>query len=175
MTQSDAELVGLVLDGDSAAFAQLVRRYEAPVQAVSVNILGNRDAADDAAQETFIKAYEKLGSLRRPAAFGPWLLKIAGRSALDATRRSHKAEPLERFAHIPAPGDDGQLDSAKQELLAVVLKLPKAQRQVVMLRYFGAHSVRETADAVGRSVGTVTKQLSRAHERLRNMLKGYEL
>lgn len=175
MTQSDAELVGAVLDGDRGAFAYLVRRYEAPVRAVGMNILANTDAADDAAQEAFIKAYEKLNRLRTPAAFGPWLLRIAGRCALDATRRMRKAEQMERFAHIPAPGDDGQLDSAKQELLAVVLKLPKAQRQVVMLRYFGAHSVRETADAVGRSVGTVTKQLSRAHERLRNMLKGYEL
>lgn len=175
MTQSDAELVELVLNGDSAAFAQLVRRYEAPVRAVGMNILGNRDTADDVAQEAFIKAYEKLNRLRTPAAFGPWLLKIAARCALDATRRMCKAEQMERFAHIPAPNSDGQLDSAKQELLAAVLKLPKAQRQVVMLRYFGAHSVREVSDMCQRSVGTVTKQLSRAHERLRNMLKGYEL
>jgi len=175
LTQSDAELVGLVLNGDSTAFAQLVRRYEAPVRAVGMNILGNTDAADDTAQEAFIRAYEKLGQLRTPAAFGPWLLKIARRCALDAARRRPKAEQLERLAHVPAPSDDGQLDSAKQELLAAVLKLPKAQRQVVMLRYFGAHSVRETADAIGRSVGTVTKQLSRAHGRLRNILKGCEL
>ena len=175
LVQSDAELVRAVLGGERRAFAELVRRYEAPVRAVGMNILGNRDAADDAAQEAFIKAYEKLGQLRTLAAFGPWLLRIAGHCALDAARRTRKAEQMERFAHIPAPSDDGQLDSAKQELLAAVLKLPKAQRQVVMLRYFGAHSVREVADMCGRSIGTVTKQLSRSHERLRNMLKGYEL
>lgn len=177
MTLSDAELVGLVLDGDSAAFAQLVRRYEAPVRAVGLNILGNTDAdaADDAAQEAFIKAYEKLARLRSPAAFGPWLLRIVARCALDATRRMSRAEKMENFACIPDPNNDGQLDSTKKELLAAVLKLPKAQRQVVMLRYFGDNNVRQVADICGRSVGTVTKQLSRAHERLRKMLKGYEL
>jgi len=175
LTQSDAELVELVLDGDGAAFAQLVRRYEAPVRAVGLNTLGNTDAADDAAQEAFIRAYEKLGQLRTPAAFGVWLLKIARRCALDAARRRHKTEPLESLDYVPPASDNGQLDSAKQELLAAVLKLPKAQRQVVMLRYFGARSVRQVADVCGRSVGTVTKQLSRAHGRLRNMLKGCEL
>lgn len=175
MTQSDAELVELVLNGDSGAFDHLVRRYERPVRAVATGIMGDKDAADDAAQEAFIKAYEKLARLRTPAAFGPWLLKIARSCALDAARREPKEMPLETSIYETAVSDDGQLDSAKQELLAAVLKLPKAQRQVVMLRYFGSRSVREVADICGRSVGTVTKQLSRAHDRLRNMLKGYEL
>jgi RNA polymerase sigma-70 factor (ECF subfamily) len=175
LTRSDAELADAVLNGDRSAFAHLVRRYERPVRAVATNILGDKDAADNAAQETFIKAYEKLGSLRSPAAFGPWLLKIARRCALDAVRRKRKTVPLDSLEYTEAVTGNGQLDEAKQELLNAVVRLPGAERQVVMLRYFHQCSVRQVADVCGRSVGTVTKQLSRAHGRLRNMLKGCEL
>ena len=172
LTQSDAELVDAVLNGERGVFAHLVHRYERPVRVVGTDILGDKDAADDAAQETFIKAYEKLGSLRRPAAFGPWLLKIARRCALDAARRRRKTVPLESLGYAEAVTGNGQLDEAKQELLSAVVRLPSAERQVVMLRYFHQRSVRQVADVCGRSVGTVTKQLSRAHGRLRNILKG---
>jgi RNA polymerase sigma-70 factor (ECF subfamily) len=70
--------------------------------------------------------------------------------------------------------EDGQLDERKQRLLAAVVKLPESERQVVMLRYFSGHSVRDVAAILGRSVGTVTKQLSRAHKRLRNILERLE-
>ena len=68
-------------------------------------------------------------------------------------------------------GPDGQLEEDKQQLLAAILQLPAAERQVVMLRYFGEHTVKEVASMAGRSVGTVTKQLSRAHRRLRHMVE----
>ena len=55
------------------------------------------------------------------------------------------------------------------------MKLPSHERQVVMLKYFSGKSIREIAEMTGRAVGTVSKQLSRAHERLRNILKGTEL
>ena len=59
----------------------------------------------------------------------------------------------------------------KHELLKAVLRLSKSQRQVVMLRYFGEHSVKEVAEISERSVGTVTKQLSRAHKHLKRIMK----
>ncbi len=97
-------------------------------------------------------------------------MQIAHRCALDAVaRRSHEL-PLETGVHEPAASHNGQLDEDKQRLLAAVMQLPGGERQVVMLRYFGGHTVREVASMAGRSVGTVTKQLSRAHRRLRNLL-----
>ena len=71
-------------------------------------------------------------------------------------------------------GPNGQLDEDKQRLLAAVVKLPKSEKQVVMLRYFGENSVGEVANMAGRSVGTVTKQLSRAHKRLRKIIERSE-
>ncbi len=171
--QSDAEIVAAVLKGDRDAFTSLMRRYEPVVLAATMEVLGNRHAAEDAAQNAFLSAYENLGRLRKASAFGAWVVKIARRQAIALARRTPRASPLDSAAEPACEPSDGRLGSDSQRLLAAVLKLPKNERQVVMLRYFGGHSVQETAEMTGRSVGTVTKQLSRAHARLRSRLKEY--
>lgn len=169
--QTDAELVNDVLDGEKQAFAILVKRYERPVRAVALDVLGDFHSATDAAQDAFVKAYQELGRLRKPEAFGPWLMKITHRCALDSARRKPKEAQLETKIAAAVENPNSQLDEEKQRLLAAVIKLPKSEKQVVMLRYFGSHSVKDVAEMVGRSIGTVTKQLSRAHKRLRRMLE----
>ena len=72
---------------------------------------------------------------------------------------------------VAAENPDGRLDEDNEVLLAAVVKLPEAEKQVVMLRYFAGHSVSEVAGALGKNIGTITKQLSRAHKRLRKILK----
>lgn len=167
--QSDGELIGAVLGGDRKAFAILIKRYELSVRAVATSVLRDRHLAQDAAQEAFVRAYLNLGALRKAAAFGPWLLRIARRCALDL---------VHQYRQVPLPEPDvveehhsGLLDEEKERLLAAVLELRESERQVVMLRYFGGHSVKEVADITGRSAGTITKQLSRAHRRLRVLLR----
>jgi len=173
--QSDAEITKMVLNGEKQAFAVLVERYERPVRAVALNVLGDYHRAADAAQDAFVKAYEKLPGLQKPAAFGPWLMKITRRCAIDLARRAPKETHLEPQVAAEIESRDVRLDRDKQYLLAAVARLPKAEQQVIMLRYLGANSVKEVGRILGRSVGTVTKQLSRAHKRLRKMLKEAEL
>ena len=172
--RTDAELVNAVLDGEKQAFAVLVKRYERPVRAVALDVLGDYHSAADVSQEAFVKAYEQLAGLRKHEAFGPWLMKITRRCALDSARRKLKEPRLDIKAAAVIENPDGQLDEDKQRLLAAVVKLPKSEKQVVMLRYFGENSVKDIAEIVGRNVGTVTKQLSRAHKRLRNILERSE-
>ena len=172
--RTDAELVNAVVDGDKQAFAVLVKRYERPVRAVALNVLGDYHSAVDVSQEAFVKAYEHLAGLRKPEAFGPWLMKITRRCAVDSIRRRPKETQLEPKIAAATESPDGQLDEDKQKLLAAVVKLPKSEKQVVILRYLGDNSVKDVADIVGRSVGTVTKQLSRAHKRLRKILERSE-
>jgi RNA polymerase sigma-70 factor (ECF subfamily) len=174
MVRTDAELVQAVLDGDKQAFAVLVERYERPVRAVALDVLGDYHSASDVSQETFVSAYEKLAGLRKPEAFGPWLMKITKRHALTSLRQRPKETQLGRKIVTAIEGPNGQLDQDKQRLLAAILKLPKSEKQVVMLRYLGDNSVKDVADIVGRSVGTVTKQLSRAHKRLRKIFERSE-
>jgi RNA polymerase sigma factor (sigma-70 family) len=168
--RTDAELVLAVLDGDKQAFAVLVKRYERPVRAVALDVLGDYHLAADVSQEAFVSAYEELAGLRKPKAFGPWLMKITRRRALHSLRRRPKETRLEMKSAVFIENPDGQLDEEKQRILAAVVKLPRSEKQVVMLRYLGDNSVKDVADIVGRSVGTVTKQLSRAHKHLRIIL-----
>ena len=93
--RTDAELVSAALDGERQAFAVLVKRYERPVRAVSLNVLGDRHLAKDATQDAFVRAYERLAGLRRPEAFGAWLMKIARRCALDSARRKPQEAQLD--------------------------------------------------------------------------------
>ena len=172
--RTDAELVNSVLDGEKQAFAVLVERYERSVRAIALDVLGDHHLATDVAQDSFVRAYEHLTRLRKPEAFGPWLMRIAHRCALDSARRGPKETQLETGMVEVMESPNGRLDEEKQRLLAAVVRLPKAEKQVVMLRYFGENSAGEVAKIAGRSVGTVTKQLSRAHKRLREMLERSE-
>lgn len=172
--RTDAELVNAVLDGEKEAFAVLVKRYERPVRALAMDVLGDYHLASDVSQEAFVKAYEQLAGLRKPEAFGPWLMKIAHRYALNSARQKLKESRLEMKAAASIEHPNGQLDEDKQRLLAAVVKLPRSEKQVVILRYLDDNSVKDVADIIGRSVGTVTKQLSRAHKRLRKMLERSE-
>jgi RNA polymerase sigma-70 factor (ECF subfamily) len=172
--QSDAELVNAVLGGDKQAFEVLVKCYERPVRATALDVLGDYHLASDLSQDAFVTAYENLPGLRKPAAFGAWLMEITRRRAIDLARRKRDEAPLEPVIPAKIHNPNGQLDEERQRLLAAVIKLPQGERQVIMLRYFSCHSVKEVADILGRSVGTVTKQLSRAHKRLRKILERSE-
>lgn len=172
--QTDAELVKAVLNGEKHVFAELVRRYERPVRAVALDVLGDYHMATDVSQDAFVRAYERLAGLRKPEAFGQWLMKITRRCALDSVRRKTKETRLKTKIASALENPNGQLDEDKQRLLATVVKLPKAENQVVMLRYFGDNNVNDIAEILGRSTGTVTKQLSRARIRLRKILERSE-
>ncbi len=171
MTLSDAELVKEVLDGSKDAFAELVRRYQRPAKATALHILGHYHSAEDAAQEAFVRAYRQLSRLSKPDAFGPWLLKIVHRCALDMADKKRPDVSLDAAGQLPAHQGNGRLDADKEQLLKLVMQLGKSEQQVVLLRYFGGHTVSQIAEIAGRSVGTVTKQLSRAHHHLRNQIK----
>jgi len=173
--RSNAELVGAVLEGDRASFAELVRRYQRMVVATAWQALGDHHAAEDAAQEAFVAAYRKLGSLQDPSRFGPWVLQIVRRTALRiAGRRRLRTEPLESAGDPPGPADADPLDEDLQRLLEAVKRLPDHERVVVMLRYLDGHSVAAIAEMTGRPLGTVTKQLSRAVARLKEALEEVE-
>lgn len=163
-------MIEAVRAGQRQAYAELIGRYEASVRAVAVRILHNVHDAQDAAQETFIKAYEKLPTLRRPEKFAPWLMKIARRAALDLVRKQNRQPKMQTLDGCETASRDGQLDETSQALLAAVMKLPEQEKRAILLHHFDRHPVRDVAELTGRSVGTVTKQLSRAYNRLRKTI-----
>ncbi len=164
--RSDAEIVGLVKAGQIDAYAELVVRYERLVRAAAWHVVRDRHAADDATQEAFVAALQALGSLRDGAKFGPWLLAIARNRAGKALRARCRSPALvgDFDAHA---ADSRALTEASGLVLELLEQLPEHERIVVGLKNLQGHSVQEIAEITGRPVGTVTKQLSRGYERLR--------
>lgn len=114
--QTDAELVNAVLHGEKEFFAVLVKPYERPVRAVALDVVGDYHSAIDVSQDAFVRAYERLAGLRKPEAFGPWLMKITRRCALDSARRRLKETRLETKITAAIENPDGRLDEDKQRL-----------------------------------------------------------
>ena len=169
--QSDAEIVSTVLDGNKEAFAILVRRYEQTLRGIAMQVRCDLEFAADVSQQSFMTAYEKLPTLRNSAAFGVWIMRIARRYAIESVKRSSEPLPPPERPANDNHKHNGTLDDEKQQLLSFVMKLPTHEKQAVMLRYFADHKVREVAAITGRPIGTITKQLSRAHQRLRALLQ----
>lgn len=164
--QSDAELIELVKTGQVEAYAELVVRYERSVRAAALHTVRERHLADDVTQDVFVAAYRGLHSLRDGSKFGPWLLRIAKNQAARAVRSRCRAPALVGEVDSTVV-DESPLSDLSTTLLELVAQLPEYERVIVELKNFQGHSVREIAEITGRPVGTVTKQLSRAYERLR--------
>jgi RNA polymerase sigma-70 factor (ECF subfamily) len=168
----DADSVRRVLGGDREAYAELVQRHERAVLAAAWAILGNQHDAQDACQDAFVIAFQKLSSLRNADLFGAWVLKIARRTAVTLRRQRRKTLPLE--ANDPEAvcrTGDGGTDDRTQLLLAAVMQLPARQRQAILLKYCGGHGADAIAEMTGQPAGTVRSLLSRATARLRERLK----
>jgi len=166
---STEELVRSAQVGDASAFAELVRRYERVVIITAHSVLGDFHAAQDAAQEAFALAYGNVRQLRRAAAFGPWVLRIARREASRIQRRAH-GQPAHQDTACPSAQREIDWTQLYEDVVRQLARLPEHERIAVVLRYVDGRSLKEIADATGRPVGTITKQLSRAIQRLRAWL-----
>ncbi len=132
-------------------------------------VLRDFHLAQDAAQEAFLIAHQRLGQLRDAASFGPWLLRIARHRAVRLSRRRN-AERTAAGSVDRAAAETCDWMEPYQEVVAQIARLPDHERIVVVMRYVDGRLVKDIADSTGRPVGTVTKQLSRAVERLRDWL-----
>lgn len=166
--KSDADLVQGSQSGDLDAFGTLVRRYERLARAAALHICRDKHAAEDIAQEAFLAAFESLRELHNAESFGSWLLTITRRKAVRYLRSpSHRIETKTDIDQKDESDVGGKLSEAAVDLLALVEKLPDHERIVVGLKHFDGHSIQEIATITGRPTGTITKQLSRSYEKLR--------
>ncbi len=166
---ADAELVDRVRRGDVESFGELCRRYERSVLAVALAQLRDIHAAEDVAQATLLAGFQRLSTLTDSSKFGPWILQIARRQVIDSARlRKPSVAAVERGPLEPATCAAPGADWIEQEhLLTLVDRLPERERVLIGLRFFDGYRMAEIAEITARSVGTVTKQLSRGLARLR--------
>jgi len=164
------------LAGDQDAFAQLVLAYQDDVYNLCYRMLGDRIEAEDASQESFLRAYRNLGSFNRERSFKTWLLSIASHHCIDRLRRrrisfiSLEDEPsagsLALASDEPSPEQAAIAHETSEEFQQLLAQLPEDYRLVVILRYWYDYSYREIAELQGESVSAVKSKLFRARRRL---------
>jgi RNA polymerase sigma-70 factor (ECF subfamily) len=158
-------------DGSPEEFEHLVRRYERPLFAYLRGRVANPLEAEEAARDTFVRAFLSLKKLRKPNSFYAWLLGIAGRVTKERHRAAARRERNRANAESQPVAADATPEPVLEEAIAA---LPESCRQVILLRYYEGLSCQEAATRLGLPLGTVTKTLSRAYALLREELKARE-
>jgi RNA polymerase sigma-70 factor, ECF subfamily len=177
-------LVASARAGDESAFEELVTRYEDKIFRLTSNITGNREDAEDAMQDAFLKAYAHLGNFHGDSRFYTWLVRIAANEAL---MRLRKRRPNQFSLDQPIEGDSELMPReleewspnpeqlyARSEIDTIVStfvdQLDDEYRVVLVLRDVEELSTRETADALGISLSAVKSRFLRARLTLREKL-----
>ena len=173
---SDESLLAAHLKGDPRAFGELVSRHERRIYGLCLRILGNREDAEDAAQEAFLAALRKAASFRRAAAFSTWLYRIAVNAATDQARRRGRArltalDPED--AALPTRGDDlGEAVASAVAVQTALTRVPEEFRIAVVLCDLYRVPYADAAQILEVPVGTVKSRVYRGRLALAEQLSG---
>jgi RNA polymerase sigma-70 factor (ECF subfamily) len=178
---SDAEVVARALDGRQEAYREIVVRYERPVFSLVARMLQDPGAAEDLAQEVFIKAFRRLDTYDPQRKFSSWLFKIAHNTTIDHLRRhSPETVPLETdkdderrglASVLPDAAAEDPLAAAERRDLAralerAIARLRTEYRESVVMFYLEGASYQEICEVTGLPLGTVKTNLHRARKEL---------
>lgn len=173
----DSEVIEAVKRGEKDRYAELVVRYQRMVYGIAWSQLGDNDLCEEAAQETFVRAFRYLVALRHPERFGGWLARIT-RNVSTSLLRKHARElkGRERWrlesAHphyLQPPNNEDQ--SLSGTLRHILTELPHAHRECLVLFYLEGKNIRETAEVLNISEAAVKTRLHRARIELRGCLE----
>jgi RNA polymerase sigma-70 factor (ECF subfamily) len=177
-------LVRRTLAGDTAAFEQIVVRYERRVMSLALRMLRTVDDAQDATQEVFLRAFKYIHRLDLQKPIEPWLMRMTVNACRDIARK--KARRHYTFSEIPAVNADPKDESRdpyagfaweqqRQMLWRALDRLPEKERMAVILRDVEGFSTSEVAEILGSSEGTVRSQICRGRLKMKeaiDQLKG---
>lgn len=182
LMNSTEELVARVRAGDEEAFRLIFDRYSRPILSFIFDMVGNRDLAEDLAQETFVRAFRLLDGLRDETKLSTWLFSIARNVARESLRSRRRdagnveidgEEAFELHDHGPTPA--GQL--LDKELSGVIqtalMRLDEEKRMVFTLKVLQQRSYEEIAEITGFSVGKLKTDLHRARAEMRRRIGPY--
>ncbi len=170
----DFEIILEVLSGNREAYAEIVRRYEARVRGYCLTMLSDPTAAEDAAQEIFIKAYQALAGFRGNASFSTWLYRIAANHCTDALRKKARRKTESWEALLEKDGERIEAlfsvfsdveSSERAELVAKLLShLTEKSKAILTLREIHGLSYQELAETLECSLDAVKARLKRARQ-----------
>jgi len=175
----DEEVVARVLQGETALFEIIMRRYNQRLFRAALAILRDEAEAEDVTQDAYVRAYQHLNQFAGRAAFSTWLTRIAVHEALARAGRRRQLEDLEGMvmlkgenrreltSHLASPEQQASIGEISKLLEAAILSLPEAYRTVLMLRDVEEMSTAETASALNLTEENVKVRLHRARVLLR--------
>lgn len=153
-------------------FERLVRTYQTPLRRLCCVMLKDAHLADDAVQETFLKAYRALDHFRRESSEKTWLTRIAVNTCRDMMR-SRWLIHIDRSVDIAdLPEESAESDPEDTEVMEAVLRLPLKQREAVLLYYYQNLTMQEISEALQITVSNVSRRLESARKALRKQLEG---
>ena len=179
---SNSELVSKSQLGDKAAFEQLVIRHQDLVFSLAYKLTGNREMANDVAQEAFIRAWKAIEKFRGDSTFSTWIYRITVNTAWTLRKKAKKHNTLNiDDTYEPIVIDekkDPELVAINSDLSSVLInaldKIPIEQRIIVELKNIEGRSHKEIADYLDISVTAAKVRLHRAHQKLRQILEEVE-
>ena len=178
---TDAEVVRRVLAGDADAYALLVERYWDRYARYAVHMVGSREDAEEALQDAFLRAYHALGRYEERERFGGWLLRIVVNECRTVSarrrRRDHRFPDLAPEAWTAAEAEcaaehPAERAALREELDRALARLPREQREALLLKYTEGLSYDEIAAVTGAGTSALKMRVKRACERLREILVG---
>jgi RNA polymerase sigma-70 factor (ECF subfamily) len=171
---ADTLLVDQYLAGNTAAFDEIMIRYERQIYRVCYRFVDNREDAMDLAQEVFIKAFEHLPTFRRESTLKTWLYRIAMNHCINHVKKNRQefVEISEYTGSVGASAQSGLEDSEQREhFRRLVKQLPPKQKAILELRINEQLSYDEIAKISGRSISTIKASVFFALEKLRKLVK----
>lgn len=175
----DAQLISRTLAGQTAAFGQLVEKYQDRLYNTVVHVAGNAEDAQDVVQEAFVQAYLKLDTFQGASAFYTWLYRIAFNVAATHRRRRGSRRAAEQAARtqMPSPSvengpaDQVLRDERCRQVRQALSQLGAEHREILVLREIDGCCYETIAEILELPVGTVRSRLHRARMELRGELK----
>ena len=171
----EKQLIVLACGGDTDAFGELVKVYKDPIVRYLYKLTGDVEKASDLTQDTFLKAYENINSIRSEAAFKPWLYRIATRTVHSYWRRANLRNFISFDSSKPPAGeiteDTTKNIEEKMTLRIALRKVPQHQRECLVLHFVEGFKYREIATTLGISEEAVRKRVARGKEIFKDAYK----
>lgn len=179
---TDTYYIERIQAGDMACFACLLDKYSRQVFSLIVKVVGNREDAEELAQDVFVKVYRNLSSFKGDSSFSTWIYRIAYNTAISETRRKkHEFLAIEESVINNVSEEEvadalGRSDNSEQmnRLEAALAQLPPDERAIILLFYMKEKSIDEIAVITGLTASNIKVKLHRIRKKLFVILKGME-
>ena len=166
-------LIHAARSGDVRAFATLVETYYARCLRFALHMLANRDDAEEAVQDTFIRVHRALPKYEEREAFEPWLFRILANRCRTAGGRARRHADVMEYGEVPErPGKDGEDDAFawREAIQGALAALPRDQREAFLMRHVEDLSYEDMSVATGARVSALKMRVKRACDALRGLL-----